>query len=147
MNKKSENRNIQFVAENVPEDAAIYQFTAYQKHLRGKPAYLRLFTGMTFKMAADKDFNLTDHRVFLGLLAYTDFENVIDVTQQTLAEGLSIPKPDLSRSIKKLISKGYIEIFDTKGRQNIYRLNPYVAFKSRGKNLEALQDEFEPPIE
>jgi predicted transcriptional regulator len=144
MENKSEKRDIQFTAENVPKDATVNIFTAYTKHLKGKPAYLRFFTEMAFKMAADKDFTLTDLRVFLGLLNYTDFENVIDISQQALAGDLSIDRPDLSRSIKKLISKGYIQLFATKGKQNVYRLNPYVAFKSKGKNLEALQAEFEP---
>lgn len=142
-NENGNKRQVTLTAQ-VPEDTNVYQFTTSKKHLKGKPPYVRIFSGMTRTMAKDKDFNLTDLRVFLALLDHTEYENTIDVSQQALADDLKIPRPEVSKSLKKLVTKGYIEIFDQRGRQNIYRLNPHVAFKTRSKNLEDLCQEFAP---
>ncbi len=52
---------------------------------------------------------------------------------------LSISQADISKSIKKLISKGYLQVVDKIGRRNIYMVNPNVVFKSRAKNLKELK--------
>ncbi len=67
------------------------------------------------------------------------FENILNISQQELSNQLEIHRPAIAKSIKKLISKGYLEIIDTVGRQNIYMFNPSVAFKSRAKNLKELK--------
>ena len=63
----------------------------------------------------------------------------MSISQQELSSQLAIHRSDVAKSIKKLISKGYLEIVDTVGRQNIYMFNPSVAFKSRAKNLKELK--------
>jgi DNA-binding MarR family transcriptional regulator len=60
------------------------------------------------------------------------------VDQKELSEGLGIVQPEVSKSIKKLIESGYLKIVDKNGRQNIYQLNPHLAFKSRAKNYRLL---------
>ncbi len=97
-------------------------------------------------LAVDKDFSGNDLRVFLAVLANLGFENVLSISQQELSSQLGIHRSDVAKSIKKLISKGYLEIIDTVGRQNIYMFNPSVAFKSRAKNLKELKHAWDKEI-
>ena len=80
-----------------------------------------------------------DLRVFLAILANLGYENTLNISQQQLADQLHIDRSATGKSIKKLISKGYLQVIDTVGRQNIYQFNPNVAFRSRAKNLKDLK--------
>lgn len=120
-----------------PEDSVVNIFAKPGKYL--KDDYARYFMNEMLGLAIDKDFSGNDLRVFLGILANLGYENTLNISQQELADQLSIDRSATGKSIKKLISKGYLEIVDTVGRQNIYMFNPNVAFKSRAKNLKELK--------
>ena len=120
-----------------PEDSVVNIFAKPGKYL--KDSYARYFMNEMLGLAIDKDFSGNDLRVFLGILANLGYENTLNISQQELADQLSIDRSATGKSIKKLISKGYLEIVDTVGRQNIYMFNPSVAFKSRAKNLKELK--------
>lgn len=120
-----------------PEDSVVNIFAKPGKYL--KDSYARYFMNEMLGLAIDKDFSGNDLRVFLGILANLGYENTLNISQQELADQLSIDRSATGKSIKKLISKGYLEIVDTVGRQNVYMLNPNVAFKSRAKNLKELK--------
>ncbi|MGB5636485.1 MAG: helix-turn-helix domain-containing protein, partial [Waterburya sp.] len=81
----------------------------------------------------------TDLRVFLIIIGNLGYENILNVSQKTLAYQSGICQQDISKSIKKLVSKGYLQIIGNIGRRNIYMFNPSVAFKSRAKNLKELK--------
>ncbi len=120
-----------------PEESVVNIFTKPNKYL--KDDYARYFSSEMLGLAVDKDFSGNDLRVFLAILANLGFENVLSISQQELSSQLGIHRSDIAKSIKKLISKKYLEIIDTVGRQNIYMFNPSVAFKSRAKNLKELK--------
>ena len=48
---------------------------------------------------------------------------MIDTSQSKLSEELEIAQQEISKSLKKLVDKGFIEIFAQRGRQNVYKLN------------------------
>lgn len=120
-----------------PEDSVVNIFNQPKKYL--KDDYARYFSSEMLGLAVDKDFSGNDLRVFLAILANLGFDNVLNISQQELSNQLEIHRSDIAKSIKKLVSKGYLEITDTVGRQNIYMFNPCVAFKSKAKNLKHLK--------
>ena len=120
-----------------PEDSVVNVFAQPKKYLKGD--YARHFSREMLGLAVDKDLSGNDLRVFLAILANLGFENILNISQQELSNQLEIHRPAVAKSIKKLISKGYLEIVDTVGRQNIYMFNPNVAFKSKAKNLKELR--------
>ena len=100
--------------------------------------HVRVFSEGLGRLAMDKDLNGTDIRVLLFILSIMEYENLLNTTQKALSEGLGIVQQEVSKSIKKLIEGGYLKIVDKNGRQNIYQLNPHLAFKSRAKNYRLL---------
>ena len=120
-----------------PEDSVVNIFNQPNKYL--KDDYARYFSSEMLGLAVDKDFSGNDLRVFLAILANLGFDNILNISQQKLSNQLEIHRSDVTKSIKKLVSKGYLEIIDTVGRQNIYMFNPSVAFKSKAKNLKDLK--------
>jgi biotin operon repressor len=77
---------------------------------------------------AVKELNNKELKVFNYMLSIMDFENWINVPQKEIAKEIGIHKVDVSRAIKGLKEKGYIEIIK-KGRENYYRIRPEVAWK------------------
>ena len=124
-----------------PKDSVVNVFTQPNKYL--KDDYARYFSSEMLGLAVDKDFSGNDLRVFLAILANLGFENILSISQQELSNQLGIHRSDIAKSIKKLISKGYLQVIDTVGRQNIYIFNPSIAFKSKAKNLKHLKRAWE----
>ena len=127
-----------------PEDSVVNIFSQPNKYL--KDDYARYFSREMLGLAIDKDLSGNDLRVLLGILANIGFNNILDISQQDLSNQLEIHRSDIAKSIKKLISKGYLEIIKTIGRQNIYMLNPSVVFKCRAKNLKELKHAWDKQI-
>ena len=119
-----------------PEDSVVNVFAEPSRYL--KDDYARHFSNEMLGLAVDKDLSGNDLRVFLAILANLEFENILNLSQQELSDQLGIHRPAIAKSLKKLISKGYLQIIDTAGRKNIYMLNPHIAFRSRAKNYKDL---------
>jgi hypothetical protein len=122
---------------NVPEGCMAKTVVTPIKMLTENP-HVRVFSEGLSRLAMDKDLNGTDIRVLLFILSIMEYENLLNTTQKALSEGLGIVQQEVSKSIKKLIEGGYLKIVDKNGRQNIYQLNPHLAFKSRAKNYRLL---------
>ena len=120
-----------------PEDSLVNIFTEPKRYL--KDDYARHFSTEMLGLAVDRDLSGNDLRVLLAILANLGFENIVNISQQELSDQLKINRPAVAKSLKKLISKGYLEVVDTIGRRNVYMFNPSVAFKSRAKNLKQLK--------
>ena len=120
-----------------PKDAVINIYPKPMKHL--KDAYVRCFSDEALGLAVDRDLSGTDFRVLLAIIGNLGYENILNISQQELEKQLSISQADISKSIKKLISKGYLQVVDKIGRRNIYMINPNVVFRSRAKNLKELK--------
>ena len=120
-----------------PEDSLVNIFTEPKRYLKND--YARHFSSEMLGLAVDRDLSGNDLRVLLAILANLGFENIVNISQQELSDQLKINRPAVAKSLKKLTSKGYIEVIDNIGRRNIYMFNPSVAFKSRAKNLKELK--------
>ena len=77
---------------------------------------------------AVKELSNDEYKVLGYMLSVMDFENWINVPQKEIAKEIDIHKVNVSRAIKGLREKGYIEIYK-KGRENYYRIRPEVAWK------------------
>ncbi len=120
-----------------PNDTVVNVYPKPPKYL--KDDYVRCFSDEALGLAVDRQLSGTDFRVLLAIIGNLGYENILNVSQQELERQLNICQADISKSIKKLASKGYLQVIDTIGRRNIYMLNPNVAFKSRAKNLKELK--------
>ncbi len=119
-----------------PDDTVVNVYPKPAKHL--KNSYARYFLDEALALAVDRDFSGTDFRVLLAIIGNLDYDNIINISQKQLGEKLSIGQADISKSLKKLINKGYLQIINKIGRQNIYQFNPHIAFRSRAKNYKDL---------
>ncbi len=86
------------------------------------------------EMLATSDLRGEDLRVLLLLMARLDFENYINVVQLDIAKTLSMKKPNVSRSIKRLIALGVLLEGPKIGRSRTYRLNPNYGWKGSSKS-------------
>jgi biotin operon repressor len=82
---------------------------------------------------AVKELKGDELKVFNYMLGVMDFENWINISQKDIAKEIGIHKVNVSKAIKGLKEKGYIEIIK-KGRENYYRINPEVAWKGDEKS-------------
>jgi hypothetical protein len=131
---------------NVPEGCMAKTVVTPIKMLTEDP-HIRIFNDGLSRLAMDKELNFTDVRVLLFITSIIDYENFLNVTQRELSEAMGIVQQEISKSIKKLIKGGYLKIIGTVGRQNIYRLDPHFAFKSRAKNLANLRRDWDEDTE
>lgn len=127
-----------------PKDTMVNIYPKPLKYL--KDDHVRCFSHEALGLAMDKQLSGTDFRVLLAIIGNLGYENIVNISQQELQKQLSITQANISKSIKKLISKGYLQIVDTIGRRNIYMLNPSVAFKSRAKNHKELKSAWDKQI-
>jgi len=112
------------------------------KHLSKMP-HVRVFLDGLLTLTLDKDLTGQDIRVFWICVSEMEYENFLDKTQSQLAAIAEIKQPDIAKSLKKLLDKGFMRIIGQKGRQNIYRINPYIVLKSRAKNLSGLIEDWD----
>ncbi len=78
--------------------------------------------------------SLDDFRVLHALLGRLDFENLIQVPQVEIANQLDMKRPNVSRSIKRLLGLGILLQGPKIGTSRTYRLNPNYGWKGSSKN-------------
>lgn len=120
-----------------PKDTVVNIYPKPARHLNH--SYTRLFSEEAVNLAIDKSLSGTDFRVLLYMIGNLQYNNILNVSQEQIHQQSGITQANISRSIKKLIAKGYVQIIDRIGRQNIYMLNPSVAFKAWAYNLKLLK--------
>ncbi len=128
------NRKIEI---HYPEDTVLNVYPKPAKYL--KNGHFRCFSDEAIALGKDKDLSGNDLRVFLVIIGNLGYNNTVNISQNELASQSNIRQQDISQSIKKLISKGYLQVVDKIGRRNIYMVNPNVVFRSRAKNLKELK--------
>lgn len=67
-------------------------------------------------------------RLFSYLMGTCDFENWIEVNQSDIAKQLKTSPSNISRAMKQLKEKEYVQIIK-KGTKNYYRINPEYLWK------------------
>lgn len=83
----------------------------------------------------------SEFRVLMKLLKWLDYENLIQVQQNEIADELKMEKQNVNRSINKLIDVGILLKGPKIGKSCSYRLNPNFGWKGTAKNhRKALDD-------
>ena len=100
--------------------------------------YSRVFHYPLIQLAIDRELTGTDLRVLLVVLGHLDYDNFLNMSQKALGDVLSIKQQEVSKSLHKLVEKGCLEITGQIGRQNIYRMNPHLVHRGRGKAHKTL---------
>lgn len=84
-------------------------------------------------MLAKADLGVDDFRVFMGLVAHLDFENLLVLNQADLARELDMQRQNVQRSVKRLIAMGVLLEGPRIGISRSYRLNPNFGWKGTSK--------------
>ena len=71
--------------------------------------------------------------VLMLLMAKTDFENYIHVTQDEMAKELDLKRPNVTRAVNALVNHNLIKKLK-KGSSNYYLFNPEVIYKGQSRN-------------
>ena len=100
-----------------------------------KMSHYRIFNEGMAQVISDKDLTQQDFKVLFHVVNNMEWDNIFQQSQVAIAEALEMQQPNVSKSMKKLIEKDFIRIIGNIGRQNVYRVSPYLALKSRAKNL------------
>ena len=129
---------------NCPDDSNLNVFTQLKRYL--KDQYIRFFQDEMIATANDRDLNGTDLRVLMTTLGNLNYDNKLMMSHAKLGKQIGIKQQEVTKSFKKLINKGYLEVINTIGRQNVYMFNPTIAFKSRAKNLKELKNAWDKGI-
>ena len=90
-----------------PEDTLLNIFTKPKKYL--KNSYARVFLDEMVALGLDKELSGNDLRVLLAIIGNLDYENQVNISQQELGNQLDIHQVSISKSLKKLINKGYLK--------------------------------------
>ncbi len=79
-----------------------------------------------------------DYRVMFAMITHTGWENHINVSLDQLCEELKMKKPNLSKSIKKLVGVDIIQKVrsNSDARRWHYRFNPNFIWKGSVKSWE-----------
>lgn len=95
---------------------------------------------MVFQEMLDKaseELGFEELRMLTCLIAKCDFENWIHISQKELADKFKTKTSSISRAIKHLSEKGYIQIIKKNGT-NYYRINPELAWKGTFENWKKI---------
>ncbi len=120
-----------------PEGVNLNVIPANQKYL--KEEYVRFFQEDMKDLANDKNLDGQDLRITLAIISNLSYQNIFNLSHRELAEQIGTQRPNVTKSINKLVKKGYLQIIGKQGQQNIYMFNPNIVFKSRAKNLKELK--------
>ena len=82
---------------------------------------------------AVKELKNDELKVFNYFLSVMDFENWINIPQKEIAKDLGIHRVNVSKAIKGLREKGYIQVIKKSG-ENYYRINANIAWKGSEKS-------------
>ena len=120
-----------------PDGVNLNLIPANQKYL--KEDYVRFFQGDMRYLANDKTLDGQDLRITLTIISNLNYNNIFSLSHRELAEQVGIQRPNVTKTVNKLVKKGYLQIIGKQGQQNIYMFNPNIAFKSKAKNLKDLK--------
>ena len=121
-----------------PEDKQIVISTKLKKYL--KSDYVRAFQEGLSEIVRDKDLSGEDVRIFFGIIANLEYENIFRMSLAALSKELGIDRSNISKSVSRLVQKNYLMKIDSQGKINHYMADPRIIFKSRASNLNGVLD-------
>lgn len=130
------NGNIMIESENMQE---LRNMLFGKRKRKVANDFVRVFTD-DFQELAKKINSLTTFKVLNILLANIDWDGCIRLTQKKIGQILEIKQPQIARAITELEEMNIIKILK-EGKNNIYMMNPSIAWKGDDeKNIELKKD-------
>ena len=133
--------NTKILKIEYPEDKQIVVSSRIKKYL--KTDYVRAFQEGLSEIICDKDLSGEDVRIFFGIVANLEYENIFRMPLAVLSKELGIDRSNISKSVSKLVRKNYLTKIDSQGRINHYKADPRIAFKSRASKLNGVVDRWD----
>lgn len=99
-----------------------------------KEGYLIMFQAALDEVSRDPDISGETLRVWMQLLSRLEDKNWLHVQQSAIAEAMQMKASNVSRSIKLLVQKGYLEEGPKVGRNKSYRISPKFSWKGYGED-------------
>lgn len=87
-------------------------------------------------LGSDKTISARSKEILLYIIGQMDFENWVMIEQSGIAEKFEMQRPNVSRCIKELLSRGYLEQGPKLGKTNSYKVNLQLVWKGRAKNRQ-----------
>lgn len=88
----------------------------------------------TMLLAQNKTLTLTDWRVIAVLQAKLDFDNWIRLSHADIGQAIDVARPNISKSMQRLIGLNVVLIGPSTRNVKTYRLNPDLLFKGTMRN-------------
>ena len=129
-------KNTKTLKIEYPADKQIVVSSRIRKYL--KSDYVRAFQEGLSEIICDRDLSGEDVRVFFGIVANLEYENIFRMPLALLSRELGIDRSNISKSVSKLVQKNYLMKIDSQGRVNHYMADPRIAFKSRASKLNGV---------
>lgn len=92
--------------------------------------WIMAFQDRLIDIAKDTEIDPVDKNLLMYFFGKLDWENYLQVTQDEIAKDLKMRQPNVARSIKALINRGYIEKRKI-GRNNVYRISKDFVWKGK----------------
>ena len=124
-----------------PADKQIVVSSRIKKYL--KSDYVRAFQEGLSEIICDKDLSGEDVRIFFGIVANLEYENIFRMPLAVLSRELGIDRSNISKSVSKLVQKNYLTKINSQGRVNHYMADPRIAFKSRASKLDEVVNQWD----
>lgn len=96
--------------------------------------YMVMFLKEFEQIVTDNTMKFDEYRVFFFIVSRTQMKNWIQIQQSEIAEILKMKQPNVSRALKKLITKGLIETTTKMGKAKNYRVSIKVGWRGAGKS-------------
>lgn len=140
--KKMKSTNIADVSDELIEglqledvaDKNVTVLISERDKISVKDEYVMLFATNLQTLLVKNKLNLTELKVLMTVVKFTQFKNVFNVTQTVIANDANMDKANVSRVMKSLRKKGLI-LHDEK--TGVDFLNPYLFLKGSIKEFKA----------
>ena len=100
--------------------------------------YVRAFQEGLLEIICDKDLTGDDIRVFLAIMSHMEFDNKFTMPLGHLAEAIGMKRPNVSKSVKKLLEKQYLNRDGNQGQVNHYMIDPRIIVRARNFNYKSI---------
>ncbi len=123
----------------VIERGALVSFP--NRTINGYLRWMAMNQDVLFNVAnTNNGLNGEDYRTLFAMLGCLEFDNFILVNQTELAKKIGMLRPNLARSIKKLVKEGILIKGARLGPCRSYKLDPMFGWKGSAKNhLKAIK--------
>ena len=111
-----------------------------KKKVKPSEEFVMMFFSSFNEIIAEHNLTLADLKVLFQIIKYVSYGNLINLSQQDIADGLGVKQQAVNRSWKKLVESEIL--FSPPGKKSIF-INPNFIVKGellKAKNGEAYQE-------